>query len=46
MMRGVDSYSESLFTLARLEEFVLQPHLLRPIRAWVGETLAKMDERF
>jgi transposase len=45
-MRGADSYSESLFTTVRLEDFVPASHPLRPIRAWVNETLAGMDERF
>lgn len=45
-MRGADSYSESLFTTVRLEDFVPASHPLRPIRAWVNEALAKMDERF
>lgn len=34
-MRGPDSYSESLFTTVRLEDFVPANHPLRPIRAWV-----------
>lgn len=31
-MRGADSYNESLFTMAKLEEFVPAEHPLRPIR--------------
>jgi transposase len=45
-MRGTDSYNESLFTTVRLEEFVPANHPLRPIRAWVNDALAKMDEKF
>jgi transposase len=45
-MRGADSYNESLFTTVRLEDFVPASHPLRPIRAWVNDALAKMDERF
>ncbi len=45
-MRGADSYNESLFTSVRLEEFVPANHPLRPIRAWVNDALAKMDEKF
>ena len=45
-MRGGDSYIESLFTTVRLEEFVPANHPLRPIRAWVNDALAKMDEKF
>jgi len=44
-MRGADSYNESLFTTVRLEEFVPANHPLRPIRAWVNATLAKLDEK-
>ena len=32
-MRGADSYSESLFTAAKLEDFVPASHPLSPIRA-------------
>jgi hypothetical protein len=38
-MRGADSYSESLFTTVKLEDFVPANHPLRPIRTWVNETL-------
>lgn len=42
-MRGADSYSESLFTTVKLEDFVPANHPLRPIRTWINEALAKMD---
>ena len=45
-MRGSDGYNESLFSTVRLEEFVPSNHPLRPIRTWMNEALAKMDERF
>jgi transposase len=45
-MRGADAYNESLFTTVRLEDFVPANHPLRPIRIWVNEALAKMDEKF
>jgi transposase len=45
-MRGSDSYNESLFTTVQLEDFVPANHPLRPIRAWLNESLAAMDERF
>lgn len=45
-MRGADTYSESLFSTIRLEDFVPANHPLRPIRSWVNDTLAKMDEKF
>lgn len=44
-MRGADNYSESLFTTVRLEEFVPANHPLRPIRTWVNDALAGMDEK-
>ena len=45
-MRGSDGYNESLFSTVRLEDFVPANHPLRPIRTWMSEALAKMDERF
>jgi transposase len=45
-MRGSDGYNESLFTTVRLEDFVPANHPLRPIRTWMNEALASMDERF
>jgi transposase len=45
-MRGRDGYNESLFSTVRLEDFVPADHPLRPIRAWINEALAKLDERF
>ena len=45
-MRGADTYSESLFSTVRLEEFVPADHPLRAIRTWVNEALATMDARF
>jgi transposase len=45
-MRGADSYSESLFTTVRLEDFVPANHPMRPIRTWVNDALAKMDGKF
>jgi len=45
-MRGTDSYTEGLFTMRRLDDFVPANHPLRRIRAMVNEALAKMDELF
>lgn len=45
-MRGADAYNEALFTTVRLEDFVPSTHPLRPIRKWINEALAKMDEKF
>ena len=45
-MRGVDTFTESLFTMRRLEDFVPANHPLRPIRAMVNEALLKMDGLF
>ncbi len=45
-MRGADAYNEALFSMEKLEEFVPQPHWLRPIRKWFDESLATMDAKF
>jgi hypothetical protein len=45
-MRGADSYTESLFSTVRLEEFVPADHPLREIRLWVNEALSQTDSRF
>jgi len=45
-MRGTDSYTEGLFTMRRLDDFVPANHPLRRIRVMVNEALAKMDELF
>ena len=42
-MRGADTFTESLFTMRRLEDFVPQSHPLRSIRAMANQALAKMD---
>ena len=45
-MRGADAYNEALFSTVRLEDFVPASHPLRPIRQWINEALAQMDEKF
>ena len=45
-MRGVDTFTESLFTMRRLEDFVPADHPLRAIRELVNEALVKMDGLF
>lgn len=45
-MRGTDGMQESLFTVAKLEDFVPRDHPLRPIRLLVNEALERMSERF
>jgi transposase len=45
-MRGADTFTESLFILRKLEDFVPADHPLRPIRAMVNEALVKMDVLF
>ena len=45
-MRGADSYSQSLFTAVKLEDFVPANHPPGPIRTWVNDALARMDTRF
>ena len=45
-MRGADTFTESLFTLRKLEDFVPASHPLRPIRQMVNAALVKMDVLF
>ncbi len=42
-MRGADTFTESLFTMRHLDDFVPTSHPLRPIRKMVNEALVKMD---
>lgn len=45
-MRGADTFTESLFTMRKLEDFVPSEHPLRSIRAMANEALAKMGPLF
>lgn len=45
-MRGSDAMQESLFTVAKLEDFVPADHPLRPIRSLVNEALARLNGLF
>ena len=45
-MRDADTFTESLFTLGHLEDFVSADHPLRPIRAMVNEALVQMAPLF
>ena len=45
-MRGADTFTESPFTLHRLEDFVPPDHPLPPICQMVKEALRKMDALF
>ena len=45
-MRGADRFTESLFTLSRLKDFIPADHPLRPIRAMVNQALVQMDALF
>lgn len=42
-MRGADTFTESLFTMRHLDDFVPANHPLRPIRIMVNAALVKMD---
>ncbi len=42
-MRGADTFTESLFTMRHLDDFVPTNHPLRPIRVMVNAALVKMD---
>ena len=45
-MRGADTFTEGLFTLKKLDDFVLAHHPLRVIRTMVNTALAEMGEMF
>ena len=45
-MRGSDGMQESLFTVAKLEDFVPADHPLRPIRLLVNEALGRLNGLF
>ncbi|MGF6302980.1 transposase [Paraburkholderia sp. WC7.3d] len=45
-MRGTDTFTESLFSVRKLDDFVPTSHPLRSIRVMANEALAKMDRVF
>ncbi len=45
-MRGAETFTENLFTLRKLEDFVPADHPLRSIRKMANAALAKMDRLF
>ncbi len=45
-MRGADTFTESLFTLKKLDDFVPATHPLRAIRTMVNEALGRMGDLF
>ena len=45
-MRGLDEMQESLFTIAKLEDFVPADHPLRPIRELVNTALKRLNGLF
>lgn len=45
-MRGTDGMQESLFTVAKLEDFVPSDHPLRAIRDLVNEALVQLNGLF
>ena len=45
-MRGADTFTESLFSMRKLDDFVPTSHPLRSIRVMANEALAKMDRLF
>ena len=44
-MRGADTFTESLFTMRKLEDFVPASHPLRAIRKMANAALAKIDRK-
>ncbi|MGF6702540.1 transposase [Paraburkholderia sp. MM5496-R1] len=45
-MRGADTFTESLFSVRKLDDFVPDSHPLRSIRVMANEALAKLDRLF
>ncbi|CAJ7187569.1 transposase IS4 family protein [Burkholderia pseudomallei] len=45
-MRGADGYTEAMFTMTKLDDFVPASHPLRPIRVWLNDALKRMDADF
>jgi len=45
-MRGADVFTEQLFTIKKLEDFVPADHPLRPIRLMVNAALKRLDGLF
>ena len=45
-MRGADHFTESLFIMRKLKDYVPADHPQRPIRAMVNEALARLDPLF
>lgn len=45
-MRGPDTFSESLFSVKRLDDFVPATHPLRAIRAMVNDALSRLEDLF
>ena len=45
-MRGSDGMQETLFTMAKLEDFVPADHPLRPIGVLVNEALERLNGLF
>ena len=42
-MRASDTFTESLFTMSKLEDFIPHSHPLRPIRNMVNEALTNLE---
>lgn len=45
-MRGPDGFTESMFTVLELDDFVPKDHPLLPIRTWLNDALKRMDDVF
>ena len=45
-MRGANTFTESLFTMCHLDDFLQTDHPLRPIRVMVNQALVNMDGLF
>src|SRR5262249_55584748 len=44
--RGADSYTGTMFTMSKRDDFVPASHALRPIRLWLNDALKRMAPLF
>jgi hypothetical protein len=45
-MRGPDGFTESMFRVLKMEDFVPEDRLLRPILPWPSDGLERVDDLF
>jgi hypothetical protein len=43
-MRKPDSFTESMFTVLKVDDFVPKDHPWLPVRRWLNDALKRMDD--